>query len=383
MLPDIFSPKLYPADRRQSVKWFIRFFEKDYTAGRLVPKKYYGLLNVEKDITKRLELAGQYIDLIKKGHPLPNYAGKKKMPPPGFQSNFASVQTCLDQFLKYKAREVRKSTIIQYRANCNALIRWLYENELHQMSIGAIHKDHAREFLNHMQERHGVGNRTSNGYKVLFGSVWQEYVNDGKIKTNPWRQIKSLPKQTRHLKSFPPELRAYIRETLPTYDRQLWLFLQCIYYCAIRPHSELRLMKVKHLVAEGGLFYVPAELSKNKHARMINIYHDLLAQLVALGYPTFNPEFYLFTKLGTPGPVPASINYFKNQWRGYKKAFNIADEYKLYGSKHTGGKALSKRYNQYITQEHFGHSSQDATRHYINDLGAGELNFLQKDYPVF
>lgn len=383
MLPDIFAPKLYPADRRQNTKWFIRYFEKDYTAGRMVAKKYYGLLNIEPDLEKRTRLALEYIELIRLGHPLPNYAGKKKMPPPGFQSNFASVKTCLDQYLAFKQREVKKSTMIQYRANCNALIRWLCENKLEKMSIGAITKDHVRQFLNDMQQRHGVGNRTSNGYKILFGSVWQEYLNDGKIKTNPWRQVKSLPKQTKHLKSFPPELRAYIRETLPTYDRQLWLFLQCIYYCAIRPHSELRLMKVKHLIIEAGVFFVPAELAKNNRARMVNIYQDLLAQLTALGYHTFNPEFYLFTKSGTPGPVPASINYFKNQWRGYKRAFNIADDYKLYGSKHTGGKALSKQYNQYITQEHFGHSSPDATRHYISDLGSNELKFLQQDYPQF
>lgn len=376
-------PKLYPIQQNMNATWFIKYRVRDYNTGTMVSRKYYGLLNREPDKVKRLALAKEYLAMIERGDELPDYQGMKNLPAPGYQTGFATASGCIKKFLAAHDYEIMKRTASQYRSRAGIFEKWLFDQGKHQCAIGALDKELCREFLFYLKNDRGLSNKTFNDYKSLFITIWDEYLNDGKIKVNPWKQIKSLPNNTRHLSSFPEELRQLIRDTMPEYDPQLWLFMQCVYYCAIRPHSELRRMKVKHLSISAGLFLVPAEISKTKKRRTVNIYTDLLRQLRESKYDQHHTDFYLFSKNNEPGPELLGINFFKKRWNQYKAAHNISSEYKLYGMKHTGGKALSKQFNQYITQEHFGHSSPNSTQQYINDLGANELHFLQKEFPEF
>lgn len=117
--------------------------------------------------------------------------------------------------------------------------------------------------------------------------------------------------------------------------------------------------------------------------RTVNMYHGLLKQFMEENYNMCNPEHYIFSHGGVPGEKLVSKNIFGMRWNDYRKHFNIDASYKLYGSKHTGGKRVTKKTNAYITMEHFGHSSLQQTQHYINDLDKNELKFLQTEFPQF
>jgi integrase len=376
------SPRLYPVNRDMNKMWFIKYATEDFTTGKFKSKKYYGSLNLIADVQQRVSQAEEYIRMMQRGEALPNYQGMKRLVAPQ-QLNFANAVACCLKYVSDRRNEIEAETISQYKSRINFFAVWLGANNLQQLAIGGITKDHVRSFLNYLKDEKKFANKTYNDYKTLFGTIWQEYVEDGKILHNPWRKIPTLPDNTKHFESYPPHIRQLIAATLPGYDPQLWLFMQTIYYCAIRPHCELRLMKVKHLVAAKQRFYVPKELAKTKVDRVVNIYTGLFEQYKAKGYTTAPPEYYLFTADGCPGEKHVRENYFIDRWNDYKKAHNIPAIYKLYGSKHTGGKSLSLQYNQYVTQEHMGHRSDESTKHYIENIDKDELTFLQLSYPVF
>lgn len=377
----ILSPVLYPSNKDVTRKWFIKYYEADYVKGGLRPFKYYGMLNRVSGLDERLKLAQSYIDMMERGEPLPVCQGLKTVRALDYQKVKTNVIECCNRYLLNKQLEqLRNSTIIDYRSKIKIFGAWLQTQGKQNSAIGAIDKETAMEFLMHIKAR-GLSNSSFNDYRTLFGSIWHEYKD--KIHTNPWREIKSVRQNVQHLKSYPVVLQQRIKETLPEYDKQLWLFVQFVYYCAIRPHSELRFLQVKHINFEKGMITVPAAISKTHKARTINVFHKLIEQLKEANYHTFPPEYYLFGHCSAPGENHVSKNYFGYRWSDYRKAKDIDSSFKLYGSKHTGGKNLTKITNAYITKEHFGHQSLEQTQNYIDDLDISELTFLQKDYPEF
>lgn len=380
-------PVLYPLTHDMDKLWFIKYRVENFTTGNFVCKKYYGSLNLIADKEQRLKQAAIYIKMMQQGEELPNYQGMKRLIAQEQAKSFANAIHCCYKFIDDRRNEIQPLTASQYKSRVNVLAQWLQARQLSKMSIGGITKDNARDFLNYLKDEQKFSNKTYNEYKSLFGCIWEEYVSDGKIKLNPWRKIPALPEQTKHFESYPAHLREHIRKTLPDYDKQLWLFMQTIYYCAIRPHCELRLMKVKDLIVDKQRFRVRKEIAKGafgkKRERVVNIFTGLFEQYIEQEYHQYPPEYYLFTSAGVPGEKPVRKNFFIDRWNAYKKQFDIPAIYKLYGSKHTGGKRLSFLFNEFVTKEHFGHSSMDSTKQYTEGIDKDELNILQTQYPEF
>lgn len=376
------SPVLYPADRDITRKWFIKYYEEDFINGGFKAHKYVGLLNLEPDLQKRLQLANNYMAAMHRGERLPSYQGQKTIArqPTGQRANTNVVQCC-QAFLKVKETEgIKNSTLIDYRSKVKIFGEWLVSTGRDAQAIGQIDKPAAIDFLASLLQR-GLTNSSYNDYRNLLGTIWHSYA--AYLQHNPWRDIKCRKTETVHHYQYPEDLRRHIADTLPGYHNQLWLFMQCIYYCAIRPHSELRLLQIKHVDFTNGIFTVPASVSKNGKERRVIIYKGLLQQLLAAGYNNYPTEYYVFGLKAQPAEKPVSKNYFQILWDKYRKAHHIPATYKLYGSKHTAGKQLTKKFNAYITQQHFDHSDLQTTQAYTDGLDKNELIFLQTDYPEF
>ena len=376
------SPTLYPLNRDISRKWFIKYYEEDFINGGFKAHKYVGLLNLEPDKEKRLQLATEYINAMHRGEPLPKYQGQKTIArqPTGHRSN-TNVVSCCHAFLKIKEAEgVKSSTLIDYRSKVKIFSQWLVATKRDILAIGQIDKQTAILFLMSLLER-GLGNASFNDYKNLLATIWQSY--SVHLQHNPWRDIKARKSEPVHHVDYPQQLRQQIAETLPEYNMQLWLFMQCIYYCAIRPHSELRLLQIQHINFTTGTFTVPAHISKNGKTRHVVIYAGLLQQLIRAGYSNYPKHYYVFGLKEAPAEKPVSKNHFQRLWSDYREKHNIPAIYKLYGSKHTAGKQLTKKFNAYITQQHFDHSDLQTTQAYTDGLDKNELKFLQNDYPAF
>lgn len=374
------SPTLYPLDADTSKKWFIRYYVPCYTTGKLIKRKYYGQLNLTDCATRRKELAAQYIDLMQRDIAPPVCSGLKNDIVPEQDGGFANAVLYCRAYVA-RQHHYRARTVCQYTSRINIFANWLAVQKLHNITIGQLSASHAADFLHHLRTVRKASGKTYNDYKSLFGEIWRSAVGEQLITYNPWQHIKSVPENTKHLASLPADVRAHIAATLPAHDPQLWLFLQFIYYAAVRPHAELRLLQITHIDFERGSVFVPAEISKTKIGRSVHVYGGLMEQVSA--WRALPSHFYLFGKDGAPGEKRTSINHFQRKWIAYKQAHHIPDEYKLYGCKHTAGKQLSALFNDYITRQHFGHKSAKSTAHYTDGLAMEHLKFLQTEYPKF
>ncbi len=382
-----FSPRIYPTTRNINKVWFIKYKELDYISGNPKSHKYYGALNLLETVEEREALAKSYVEMINSGQKLPSFQGRKTATNSIHPQKITNAIECCFRYIELKSSEINPKTLSQYKSRIRTFSDWLHQNGNLNLAIGGITSDIAREFFRYLRETKKYSGKTCNDFKSLFCSIWREYVDDGKIVTNPWKRVKAFPEDTQHLASYPEELRSLIFRELPGFDKQLYIFIQCIYYCGLRPHCELRRMKVKDLDIFGGRFEVRKEIAKGqvgrKKGRELHIPDQLLSQLKEERYSEYNPEFYIFSHNGKPGCDLLSPKSLNNRWNAFKKEFHIPAKYKLYGAKHTAGKELSIKFNQYIAQQVFGHAELRSTNHYINDLGLENLKFLKTSYPSF
>lgn len=375
-----FFPVLYPKDGNPEKLWFIKYRTPCYVKGGWKYEKYTGLLNRVADIQERRQLAQQYINAINKGEPLPCYQGLRTTPAQAEQRKETGIAYCCERWFKINCHGLKKATVQKRHSMLNIFYRWLQQNNLYNKSMGAIGETQAQDYMAYLSAERKLSGSTYNGHRSLLHSVWKFYARQ--VPYNPWAEIPTRKRKTQHLQSYPEHLRQHIRQTLPKYHPQLWLFMQCVYYCAIRPQSELRHLQVKHFNYRQKTFTVPEELSKTGKQRTVYVYGPLCEQLQQyIGHAA--PDAYLFALNGSTGTKPVSKNHFGRLWNAYRTAHHIPAIYKLYGSKHTAGKELSRKYNTYVTKEHFDHSTTAMTDNYITGMEKEKLKVLVEGFPVF
>lgn len=378
-----FTPTLYPLNKDIRKTWFIKYFVKDYTAGKLKPVKYYGQINKYATAQARIAEAEKIIQLLNQGIKPANVSGQKKIQPAAVAHNFASVVYLCENSLKNKQHEVCKKTVSDYASKIRTFKNYLEHENKSSITVGNFTKDDARAFIQYLKNL-GLSNKTCNDYKSLLASIFSDIIetNDLPIK-NVWQRFKGLKEKTQHFKSWSVALENLYLEKAPAYSPQLYLYSMLIYYCFIRP-GEIRQLKIKHLQLDYQAILIESETAKNSVERLVKIPDELFKLLQQYGYcQPQHPEYFLFSSDGKPGAVPAGYHYFRNLWNEFKKLHSIPAEYKLYGLKHTGNKKAGRVFSATILQKHNRHSSLQHTQSYTNDVSLVDMDYLAKKFPAF
>lgn len=374
-------PVLYPTNQDMNRKWFIKYRTECYTTGKLIYKKYTGALNLESDAEKRMALAQQYMQAMQRGEPLPNVQGQRHMHPTAQAKGFATVVQCTADYMQQHTHALRHSTRLHYKSKIKILCTWLHASGQHQLTIGAMHAGHVQQFVQWLKQHRKLSNTTCNDYKHILSTIWQQFVRDKKISENPFAQVKDLRSDTQHLVPYTTAIERTMLHHMPGHNPQLWLFLQFVYYCALRPGQELRLLKLHHIDFEHGTVTVPGTLAKNYRTRTTNIPHILMQQI--MHWQHLPAHYYLFSTDNAPGAVALGKNYFGRKFAAFRKAYNIDSTYKLYASKHTMNTKMAMLFNAVVLQHHNGHASLAETQKYIGEISHQRLQFLQTDLPKF
>ncbi len=125
----------------------------------------------------------------------------------------------------------------------------------------------------------------------------------------------------------------YLAERMKTENPVLWLGVQLLYYCFIRP-GESRLLKVGDILMEDAKICIPKEISKNKKTQYVIIPEPFREDLeyALLGR---NPAEYVLGDL-----TPISVNHLKYKHQSFLKSLHFdTKRHKLYSWKHTGAVA--------------------------------------------
>ena len=96
---------------------------------------------------------------------------------------------------------------------------------------------------------------------------------------NPFKDIKHFSGVCTPARPYQKHEIEILKNYISVHDPQLWLFIQFIIYCLIRPNSELRLLQIHHIDFENSIILIPADIAKNKKSQWVTIPKVLMAQI--------------------------------------------------------------------------------------------------------
>lgn len=229
----------------------------------------------------------------------------------------------------------------------------------------------ALAFLQHLHTtRHGS---TYNKYRAilkrLFDGVGAAYLF---ADTQP---VKANPTPARYFQTYQARR---LGKVIQERDKGLWLFVQLMYYCFLRP-KELRLLRAGDFLLDDREVRVPGEVSKNRKTQFVAI-PDVFFPQVAFLYDT-DPGQLLF-------PSPADPEQYIGKSTMYRRHLRILNElnfgqgYTLYSWKHTGAVAAAKAgVSLKELQLQLRHHSLDETDGYLRQMGIRDVQRLRHIFP--
>lgn len=230
----------------------------------------------------------------------------------------------------------------------------------------------AQEFFENLQSIKSATtyNNYLNQLKAILTGIGQPHICE-KIKT-----LRQNPTPARYFQQF--QIKRLAKE-ISERDAQLYLFVQFIYYCFIRPR-ELVHLRASNILLEGKQIYIPGEISKNKKSEYITIPDAFLPSLDFI--KSADPDQLLF-----PSPKDITKPYGYNQmYRRHQKilkALNFGKGYVLYSWKHTGAvMAVKAGISLKELQIQLRHHSLDQVDQYLRQMGVWDLQRLQEGFPA-
>lgn len=188
----------------------------------------------------------------------------------------------------------------------------------------------------------GVTNISQNNMLIKVGTAFNNMVNDGLIKVNPFANLKCLPPEPSTKRNLTDgEIEAIIQCLSSKNRSSQWtltgLLLQ--YYCFVRP-AELCRLKFRDFDLGRGALFMRKEASK-KTGGWVTIPDCIVPKLrQQFEAHSEHPDHYVFGAYFKPGLKPLGVD---TMGRTFKKAINILSEngydfkgVTWYRVKHTG-----------------------------------------------
>lgn len=230
----------------------------------------------------------------------------------------------------------------------------------------------AQEFFQNLQPNKSptTYNNYLNQLKAILNGIGQSHICEG-IKS-----LRQNPTPARYFQSFQANRLA---KAISERDPELYLFVQFMYYCFIRPR-ELVHLRVSNILLEGKQIYIPGQISKNKKSEYITIPDAFLPSLEFVKIS--DPNRLLFP---SPLDITKPLGYDKMYRRHQRilKGMNFGKGYVLYSWKHTGAvMAVKAGISLKELQIQLRHHSLDQVDQYLRQMGVWDLERLQENFPA-
>ncbi len=376
----IFAVKNYTNVSQLRNRWFLRIKVLDFDKGCFKWIKLYGDINKYtcSDL-RQAECLRMIAEIESTGNYYTNQ-GSKLINPNKEELFFSDTIYQFYKALENKKIEIRISTYKKYKGQIKVFENYLIANKLEHLPLGKLSYEIAKDFLDKIILEKKQSNNTYNSYLTLFTGFYTLFVKQKKVIENPFEDFKKLTKNSMPAAYFGKEIIAKIKIQALRTDLQLWLFIQFIYYCFIRP-KELRFLQLKHINFDAQQILIPSTISKNKKSQNVAIPTILFQQIKC--WQKMDKEFYLFGVTEEPGLCQISVNSMKLRHRKILDYLKISSDYKLYGWKHTGAVNFTRAGgNLKDLQMQLRHHSLDQVNQYMQSMTAVESDFLKNSFPV-
>ncbi len=167
-----------------------------------------------------------------------------------------------------------------------------------------------------------------------------------------------------------------LKQVIAHKDPQLWLFIQFIHYCFLRPNEEARLLRGMNIMLDEDLIYLPGKKAKNRkttYKAIPRCFKKALCQL-----PPLMPNEYVF-----PSPIledrPIGKNTFWRRHRDILKKLGYPKGYTIYSWRHTGAVRFIKAGGSvFDLNKMMDHHSLDQTAQYLRQMGIKHLTTVDR-----
>jgi integrase len=238
-------------------------------------------------------------------------------------------------------------------------------------------------FIIEIADLHKLSRATCKKYIQILYSFFDYLQYDKKLITeNPCTRLPKVGKVVDCAPiPFTSDDRERLRQAIEKNNPQLWIACEIQYYCAVRPGTELRLMKVGWIDFKKGEIRIPSVEAKNSKSQIVQMPKQLIDCLHANRIENYAKDLYLFGKNGIPGDTPLGKNTMRNRFNLYREALNISDAHKYYSWKHSGAvTAVENGMTPFELKEHLRHSSVETTERYIKNKRGNYIKDIDKFY---
>jgi len=162
------------------------------------------------------------------------------------------------------------------------------------------------------------------------------------------------------------------------------LHLCCLltYGCFLRPHREIRLLKLAHFHNDLTEIHLSGQENKSGRIRTVFVPNYIREELNFRLGKLVDPDANIFTLTGQP----FNDDYFKTQWSRAKtemlKLGLIRSHQTLYSFRHSSAVNVYKKTKDlHVIQQLLGHSDMIVTMNYLRGLGATSNDHLKSIMP--
>lgn len=341
-------PQLFTGNKSLSSRWFVHY--KDEKGHK---KRKYGNINSFDTIDERMLAAQKIISEL-------NYL------------NAISIASKFEKKIlnELRLREFtwRKKTYQCKKSKLKIFFDWMRKKQWTKETVNTF-------FFEYLTIERKIKESTYNDYIRHIKSALTWCKKDHLMEDIKKRKAVCIPAQY-----FTESQRAFLIGVLKKEKPDLWFAVQFVYYCFIRPRSELTFLKVGDIILEDKRILIPAKVAKNGKQEYVAI-PDAFFPIVERKVLGKNPNDYLFP--GRNGGRIGLNTYGDQHCKLLRRVGFDSDRYKLYSWKHTGAVAAVRAgINLKDLQIQLRHHSLDQVDAYLRQLGVSDLGNLQKKFPT-
>jgi len=389
---------VWPHLNNEGESWYVEYSVRNPKSDRLERFRHYEgfkeLPTFEEKMKHANALITSYSDKIKSGDiSFTEFVEYEDMLAYNGSASFlrhkktkaGSLTLYLSDFLEYKKSEIDSKSYQTYVSKMRIFGAFLEQKGFKDKPVSAYSNGLIVEFLKLIASERNLSRKSIEKYQQILHSLFK-YIIDVK-KASIENPVLNIPRIGKIVDESPAAIPDYIRNELfkviVKNDPQLWMAICFQYYSAIRPGTELRLMKLNQINYAARTITIKNFLAKNSRTEVVDIPYQLFNLITHdWNLQQYDQNFYVFGRKGVPGCEHLGKNTLRNRFNIYRDQLNLPKEVKFYSWKHSGAQELSiAGINIYELQRHLRHKSISTTEQYLKKRLGQRSNNIRNNFP--
>lgn len=224
------------------------------------------------------------------------------------------VADALERFKELKEKTSRIRTRQAYATFITRMKEYIKHIEQPKLRLQDLDRNFVQGFMDYLLITKGVGEKTFNNYLIHIKHFFNMLVEREVLQKSQVKGFTKLQTDVGRNMAFSAAQKEHLLKVLPIHP-ELWLFVQFMYYCLIRP-NELRQLQIRNLDLKKQTIVVSSDVSKSRKQDSVVIPDAFMPVLLSQNYSQYPEHCYIFSEAGGPGEIPSGRNTF-SRWHIY------------------------------------------------------------------